>query len=450
MAKYLIRNLFDQYDWPENRLTHALVHVLAENRRLTRHFIMKFAPESSLARGTNFSFSCQRLPGEEKPQPDEEEEAERRGLPDAWIYDDTRSTVVLECKITAGLTINQLVRHASTIRTKEFNEAHLLVITAHEKKPRTVTKVERGLLGKISCSWASWPDIYEFFDQHSGSYLESEFVNYLRVLEGKLMADGYDGPPLIKFSGIPFGPNYPYNEPEAKGILRALRAKLIPELAASRILPKIDESTPPKPMTGPWVIVTFAFASGFHFTKHPHLSIVLPMGESDWKGIGACWIQLVLPHSANGEYWKRIRSCTEDRFVEVLENVANRIRPLLRRFASDIWRPRLTLALYQRHFRGQQTWTRDGLLQFDVNTLLDGKHSINSSIRQVPGWLQAAHTLLVDSRRANFELALRAQFPLSDGSVSRRADFVGALVKSAEAFQPFLALLRNKEVKTRA
>lgn len=445
MTRHLIRNVFDQYHQPENRLTHALIHVLAQNRRLTSQFIRRFASQSNPPRGTTYFFSCQSLPGDDKPQSDEEDYVEQDSLPDAWIYDERgRWAVVLECKVTAGLRIDQLRRHISRARKEGYDEAHLLVITAHEQEPQIVKKLRI----RISCSWVNWSDIYEFFDQHSGSHLESEFVNYLRVLEGRLMADGYEGPPLTKFTGIPFGPNDSYKEREAKVVLRALRANLLPQLAASKILPKIDESTPPRPMTGTWFMVRFRFASGQDFTKHPHLTVALTMGEPDWKQFGSVWIQLVLPHNAKSEYWKRIRNIKKERLDKVLADVADRIRSWRRRKERDIWEPKLTLQLHQRHFYAHTQWTRDGLLQFDLDTLLNKGHRASAGVKRVPAWFEAAKAILAQSHRANFELALQARFPLSDQSISRCAGLVDAMAKSAEAFQPFLALLRNEDLET--
>ena len=34
-----MRNIFDQYSHPENRLTHALASCLAEDRKLLRRFV---------------------------------------------------------------------------------------------------------------------------------------------------------------------------------------------------------------------------------------------------------------------------------------------------------------------------------------------------------------------------------------------------------------------------
>ncbi len=445
MGNHLLRNLFDQYSQPENenRLTHALIHVLARNHHLTRDFIKKFVSGFVAPRDSPFSFSCQRLPGDEQEGPAEEDYAEDHGLPDAWIYNERmRWAVILECKVIAKLTAHQLGKHVSAARRQGFNEVHLLVITAHEKAPHAVEKRTR----RLPCSFVSWPEVFKFFSTRSESDFESEFVDYMRVFEGKLMAKGYDGPPLTKFVGIPFSPKHPYNEPEAKVVLRALMAELRLRLATSRILPPIDEHAPKRPMSGTWDIVRFAFASGDQFTRHPHFAVGLSLGESDWSKLGSVWFQLVLPHNANAEYWKRVRSDAKEGLSTAFVDVAERISR--HRVKHFIWEPKLTLELYQRHFFALKDWTRDGLLRFDLDTVLKGGHKIATGVKKVPAWLEAMSLILAQSRRANFELALRARFPMMDGSVCRTESFVDMLVKSAEAFNPFLALLRPEDVET--
>jgi len=427
MRQHLIRNIFDQYRHSENRLTHALIHVLAGDARLTRDFV-KFATGSPAPKGASLCLSCQLLPGEEGQRAVEEDYAERRGLPDAWIYDERLGwAVICESKITASLTTKQLVRHVITARKRGFQDTHLLVITAHESSPAAIARLPR----HVSASWIGWPDIFDFFTRHAGSKLESEFVSYMRVLEAQLMADGYQGSPLTKFTGIPFGAAYPYNEAEAKVVLRALMRELRRRLADSRVLP-IDPMTQRPAMTGTWDIVGFRFASPQEFTREPHLTVVIGDGAS---------IQLTLPNNARPEYWRRLRSVSRERLGEALVEVAEAIRPVRHHVERDLWEPRLTLDLLQRHFYARREETLDGFIQFDVDVLLDSERKVNSGVKKVQAWLDAVHVMVAQSHRANFQLELSVRFPHSDRSVCRGPQFVDALVASAEALEPFLALL---------
>lgn len=102
-----MRHLFDQYNHPENRLTHALVSSLANDPNLLRKFIRWTTTEERPPR-SQLSVVEQTLPGDEEPR--DEDEAERRGLPDGWIYDDDGWCLVIESKIESPLNRDQLDR----------------------------------------------------------------------------------------------------------------------------------------------------------------------------------------------------------------------------------------------------------------------------------------------------------------------------------------------------
>lgn len=328
-----------------------------------------------------------------------------------WIYNtEAKWALILECKLIASLEKSQLVRHASTARAHGFGGVHLLLITPHEFNPGVLTNQP----DSVTASWARWSDIFEFFHRHGRNNLESEFVKYMRILETQMIADGHEVPPLTKFSGIPFGPNYPYSEREAKVVLRALMAELRPRLAVSRVLPKIDQTLRRQAMATAWDIIGFDFASREKSTKHPHLAVVLTRSLSDWKQRDAVWIQLVLPHNARREYWKRIRHVSKEQFGNALTAVSDRIRQLRRRVERGIWEPKLTLDIAQRHFYAQKEWTRDGLIHFDMDAIHHKRRKIAADVKNIPAWLDAAHLIVKQSRRANFELALQVRFPLSD------------------------------------
>jgi hypothetical protein len=90
-----MRNVFDQYTQPENRLTHALISALSEDRQLLRRFV-GWAARQRVARSAPLEIIEQGLPGE---RADTEEEAEKRGLPDACIYQGDDWALLIESKI---------------------------------------------------------------------------------------------------------------------------------------------------------------------------------------------------------------------------------------------------------------------------------------------------------------------------------------------------------------
>ena len=117
-----MRNLFDQYSQPENRVTHALATALHEEPKLLRSFLRRVAGTSPPPRVPLVVLE-QRLPGEPEPDGDEE----RAGLPDLWVHDrDEAWALLVECKVAAGLTADQVRRHRRTAERRGFERLELL------------------------------------------------------------------------------------------------------------------------------------------------------------------------------------------------------------------------------------------------------------------------------------------------------------------------------------
>ena len=119
-----MRNLFDQYSQPENRLTHARAVCLDEDRRLLSQFLTWVGARSPQA-AKALILEEQRLPGEAAGGADgedaDEEEAQRRGLPDLIIHDGQHWCLIVESKVNAARTANQLERHIRTLRRRGFD-----------------------------------------------------------------------------------------------------------------------------------------------------------------------------------------------------------------------------------------------------------------------------------------------------------------------------------------
>ena len=80
-----MRNIFDQYSQPENRVTHALITALNEDRKLLGLFLRELVKVKSPADPRALLVLEQQYPGEEEPS---EDDLERRGIPDGWIFDE--------------------------------------------------------------------------------------------------------------------------------------------------------------------------------------------------------------------------------------------------------------------------------------------------------------------------------------------------------------------------
>ena len=88
-----MRNLYDQYDQPENKLTHALVSTLANDRKLLRPFL-RWLGAANTPPLKALHIVEQQVPGVRTSG----EEAESKGLPDTCIHDAEGWAVLIEAK----------------------------------------------------------------------------------------------------------------------------------------------------------------------------------------------------------------------------------------------------------------------------------------------------------------------------------------------------------------
>src|SRR6187401_1697200 len=91
-----MRNIFDQYSSAENRVTHALMTALHEDRKLLGSFLRQVVGVAPPTDPRNLSLLEQQYPEEQEVS---EAEAERRGIPDGWIFDDNGWCTVIESKV---------------------------------------------------------------------------------------------------------------------------------------------------------------------------------------------------------------------------------------------------------------------------------------------------------------------------------------------------------------
>jgi hypothetical protein len=207
-----LRNIFDQYSQPENRLTHALVSALGEDTRLLRKFVKWITAATPPKR---LKIVEQQLPGEYELT---ELDYEQTGLPDAWIHDDAEWSLLIESKVAAALSLDQLKRHYRTAEKRGFENVTVLAIDVSAPKKKLPDYVV----------FRSWREVYSWLSSQSNS---SEWalraLRYIEVAERKCPAEGYlkEGT-LTKFSGVHFDEKNPYSYPEGKRLIRLMLGEL--------------------------------------------------------------------------------------------------------------------------------------------------------------------------------------------------------------------------------
>ena len=85
-----MRNIFDQYSQPENKLTHSLASCLYEDKKLLDSFLKKFC-SGFFIKTQNINIEQQTIPGLIQ---DSVDESQKKGLPDA-IFSQSKSTLIL-------------------------------------------------------------------------------------------------------------------------------------------------------------------------------------------------------------------------------------------------------------------------------------------------------------------------------------------------------------------
>jgi len=261
-----MRSVFDQYKKPENQLTHALVCALGEDADLLKRFIKEIAGAESPSI-KQLQIIEQQLPGEELIC--SEEEAERRGLPDACIHDGKSWALLIECKVMASLKKDQLRRHSSTAARRGFTDIHILVIGIKQPK-----------FSLPNTKFHEWTEVYKWLRKQTSSEWARRIAEYMEIWEGKMTDTMYltDGN-ITEFNGIPFGDKEPYNYIYAKRILKLAMDKLRKRKDLERNLAMDPSSAGRGKITGTsgtsvWDYLPIkVLGTGKAFTRAPHLTL---------------------------------------------------------------------------------------------------------------------------------------------------------------------------------
>jgi hypothetical protein len=388
-----MRNVFDQYRHPENRLTHALVSSLEADRRLLRRFVA-WVTGSADTVPRNLEIVEQQLPGEEEAR--DEQEAERRGLPDAWIHDDDTWALIIESKIQAPLTKGQLDRHRRTAELRGFSDVNLVAFVSQRPRLPVSDRV------KI----VEWTKLYSWMRREVTSEWARRLTEYMEVLERKLVEEDYlkEGT-ITVFSGVPFGQDYPYNYHEAKRLIRLA----LTELRGRRDLRQdiwLNPGGKGRPaITGRegssvWDLLPLARAqSAKNFTEYPHLSLGINRKHMD-AGV-------TIPDGIRLEFRRNLLAGGKEEFLELFGEVHNN----LRRSLAAVEGAAPHVEIVQRHFPSRRASPIiDAKLQFDLRTAFTGPKGWRESVKQQPQWLEAVYEAL-SGKRSNIQFTVGATFP---------------------------------------
>ena len=420
-----MRNIFDQYSQPENRLTHALVSALSEDQRLLRRFVL-WATDRRVAKKAPLEIIEQGLPGE---QADTEEQAEKRGLPDACIHDGDEWALLIESKVAATLNGGQLRRHLRTAQRRGLRRVSLLVL-------------DTGLPSRelpMGTTARKWSDLYGWLVAESNaSEWARRVAEYFVVAENRMVEEEYlkDGT-LTIFSGIPFGDTEPYNYHEAKRLLNLIMGELRTRKDLVRELKMDPRGEGRSAITGKngvavWDFLRLRSSSGEDaFTHDPHLTLVISHDRVR--------AMITVPNGIRPSYRRNLIKLGAVGFSKVLAEITKRLARNLRGAQGAVpW-----VEVVQRRYPSQRSAAiTDARLEFDLRTAFPQTHG-RSKVRAQPQWLDATYESLA-RKRSNLQLMIGASFSYARCEMTRDRKIVDYLALSWLACRPLLdAMLKG-------
>lgn len=423
-----MRSVFDQYQQPENQLTHALACTLDADRSLLRPFL-KWLGARDVPR-VDLRITQQQVPGVLEPGEDEQ-----RGLPDACIFSDAVSdddeisggwAVLIESKVQSGIGLDQLNRHKRTAERAGFPNAHLVLLAVDQPKGGLPKGVE----------YRPWREVYAWFQARQG---ESEWAvrltRYMEAFERRMIARDYAiRGTITMFNGIRFDENNPYTYPEAKRLIRLLGDELQnrPKLLELGVDPKGGRRSAITGRSGDrvWDFLPLKHSrSAATFTDYPHLTMVI--------GPDHAAASVTIPNGVKGGLKSRLKNCGAEEFHALISEIESRVRPLRNSVAGA----HAELYAIQRHFTSQRSsGTVDAKLNADLRTIVKSK---SGQVKYQPQWVSAVYEILAH-KRSNVQFGVSMYFPYTNAKV-RSKDLVSLYEESWIAFKPLLDFVLDAE-----
>lgn len=412
-----MRNLFDQYRHAENRLTHAFFTALDRDRTLLADFLKEFVKSARGLKAPLLSVNVQTVPG--KSEEPEQDESNRRGIPDAWIHNGDDWCLVVETKINAPLVADQLRRHIRMAGTLGFTKITALAITAHS----IPAKAESGAIS------TTWSRLYRWLKSRPDSFWAREAAGYLEDLEARMINDeNLSSGTLTTFAGFPFRKASDYSYFEARRVLKlameALRhdARLIKQL-------KMDPTIPGRAaITGKeedrvWDYLSLHSAknSTIH-TNHLHLTL----------GIGKhVEAMITMPNAVNPAFRRSLVHLGEEGFSDLAFSILSNLqREILSKEPLAI----PTMRAVQRRYPTQRSVPFvDGLIEFDLRTA----NPDGGLVKHQPQWLSSIFEAF-SRKRSNLQVQIGMKFELARCPTMHRTDALELVARTWLACKPLI------------
>lgn len=389
--------------------------TLKEDRRLLASFLKDVARISPPKSYRALKLLEQQYPGEPNPT---EDETERKGIPDAWLYDENGWCVFIESKLLAGFSYDQLSRHRKIAERLGFNSPQAIVIGAknfhHDVRDDAIT--------------LTWREIYAWASarrkEHSWA---NHLADYLEVCERKLInTDRYPEGTLTMFSGFPFGQNEPYTYPKAKHILQLAMTELRGRKDLTKEIgmdPKLDGR--PAITSGKegqvWDFLKLSAASSStNHTDFPHLTLGITSRQAE--------AHITIPNSVNTKTRRAIIALEQDGFEKLMNSIVDRM-PAIIALGGKPW-----IRGVQRRYPFQRsTPIVDAQIDFDLRTATN-----HTPPKTQKAWIGAAYSAFAARSGSNYQLQVGAIFPFDDAPTMKAPEAIDAIAKAWIACRPLI------------
>lgn len=384
-----MRNIFDQYDQAENKLTHALISTLYHERKLIRPFL-KWLGIDNIPSLKNIDLGIQQLPGDES----QSVPVKQNSVPDAYFCNSEDWAVIIESKVQAGVSINQLRRHQKKALRCGYEDSQVILITVNPPKKLP-----------IGVSYILWKDVYKWFVARSQNYdWARHFVNYMQIFESKMLSQNYNIKGTITmFPGFQFDKETPYTYREGKRLIKVLGEEFRKNKRLRNGL-GIDHNSEGRPAItcgadgSVWDFIRFKSAKGTAFTSYPHATFVI-------RPENAC-VAITIPNGVRGGVKNRLKESGIDGLADLLAEIEKNLRKTIKKAPESS--PRIYA--HQRYYKSQRSYPRtDGRIEADLRTLVECQ---NSELKHQPMWTEAIHAILTN-KKTNIQFGIEVRFPFT-------------------------------------
>jgi hypothetical protein len=394
--------------------------AINEDRELLGLFLRELVEvQPPIAPHHRLSVLEQQYPGEDEP---DEDDLERRGIPDGWIYNDDGWCVFIEVKVFAKLSSNQISAHRRTAERRDFQ--NITAVAIAPSFPSSLPDDTKPI---------KWKDVYAWLRRHSAHPWAARTAEYLEIIEAKMIdKNKFMQGTLTKFAGFRFK-DEPFTYLKGKHALRLA----ITELKNSRDLIEQLGMNPNVKARGAitgrhsdsvWDVLSLSNSTDSdNFTNYPHLTLNVRS-----TGVEA---MVTVPHKVNASVWRKLDDLHEAGFSDLVTVILDRMKPFLRKHnGAAPW----CRGIQRRYPSRKAIPYVDAKIEFDLRTAI----SSGGAPKMQPTWLSAAYASFVQKRGSNYQIQIGVKFDYRLCPELQETDAINMIVEAWLSCKPLLDLVR--------